>query len=136
MSDMLVSADQIDRMIGLQKLAEDLAAGYAKRSDRVDNTILVLSVVTSGALWAIAADVLPKPLRFAGAAISTVITILTIYMPTSGLRKKRKKAVVLHSEITRFLGRMRGQWVEHDEFWNTYKSFEAQLATLRYAQED
>jgi hypothetical protein len=133
---MPASADYIDRMIGLQDTAEAFAAKYAKRADGIDNTILVLSVVTSGALWAIAADVLPKPFGWAGAAISTVVTLLTIYMYASGLRKKRKKAVVLHTEITRFLGRMRGQGVNQEEFWDTYKSFEAQLATLQYGQED
>ena len=35
------------------------------------------------------------------------------------------EAVVLHTEITRYLGWMRAQSLEEDEFWLEYKSFEA-----------
>jgi hypothetical protein len=35
------------------------------------------------------------------------------------------EAVVLQTEITRYLGWMRAQSVEEDEFWLEYKSFEA-----------
>jgi hypothetical protein len=36
-----------------------------------------------------------------------------------------QEAVVLHTEMTRYLGWMRAQSVEEDEFWLEYKSFEA-----------
>lgn len=133
---MPLPADAVARVITLQEQAEGFAAKYAKRADGIDNAILIFSVVTSGAMWALAADVLSKLLGWVGAAISTIVTLLTIYMYASGLRKKRKKAVVIHSEITRFLGRLRGQTVEQDEYWDTYKGFEAELTTLRYGQED
>jgi hypothetical protein len=127
----------VNKVMELQESAERFAAMYARRANAIDMTIIVLSVITSGAMWALAADVLPKILGWVGAAISTLVTFLTLYMYASGLQKKRKKALVLYTEITQCLGRIRGaQNIADDEFWETYKRFEANLTSLQYGQED
>jgi hypothetical protein len=127
----------VTRLIELQNSAEECVAKYARTADAIELTIIVLSVVTSGAVWALAADALPKQFGWAGAAISTIVTFLTIYMYASGLQKKRKKALVLHAEITRYLGVIRGiAVIPSDEFWQTYKGFEARLTALKFERED
>jgi hypothetical protein len=127
----------VERLIAQQSRAEQYVARYAKRADRIELTIIILSVVTSGAVWALAADALPKQFGWAGAAISTIVSFLTIYMYASGLQKKRKRALVVYTEITEFIGHVRGaQFLDESEFWDTYKKFEAELTKLRFERED
>jgi hypothetical protein len=127
----------INKMIELQDSAEKYVAKYARMADAIEVTVIILSVVTSGGLWALAADALPKQLGWGGAAISTVVTFLTIYMYASGLQKKRKKALVVHAEITRYLGQIRGAAsIADDDFWQTYKDFEGRLVALKFEREE
>ena len=60
----------IGKMIELQNLAEFEASKYANLADRIELMILVLSVNTSGGLWALAMDALPKQFEWQGAGIS------------------------------------------------------------------
>lgn len=118
----------IDMLVALQNSAEQCASRYATLADRIELLVLALSVITSGAVWALAADALPKQFGWIGAIISTVVTFLTIYMYSSGLQKKRKRAIVLSEEITEYLGERRGDpYLNQNEFWIRYKAFEKTL---------
>lgn len=127
----------VEEMIKLQNSAEQAASHYAKLANRIELTVLALSVLTSGAVWALAADALPKPLGWAGAVISTVVTFLTFYMYSSGIQQKRKRAIVVYEDITEYLGELRGKpYPEPNEFWVRYKAFERSLSKLKLEKPD
>jgi hypothetical protein len=135
---MVSSGDvRVQRMNELQIAAHRFLSRTARIATWIEMIILVLSVATSGALWALAADALPKSFGWVGAAVSTVVTFLTIYTYSSGIQQKRKKALVLVTEITQYLGVLRSApLIPDEEFWNTYKRFENGLTELKYSRED
>ena len=95
-------------LIKLYTEAEELKTRYASLAKRIDMNILVLSVMTTGAFWALLSDALPKPLGWVGAIISTVVTGLMLYMYTEGVQVKRKEAIFIFKEVGKFLGEARG----------------------------
>ncbi len=60
----------IEKMIERQNLAEIEASKYANLADPIELMILVLWVIKSRDLWALAADALPKQFGWQGAGIS------------------------------------------------------------------
>ena len=69
--------------------------------------------------------------------ISTVVTGLTIYMYSSAVQKKRKKAVIVYKEIGEFLGEVRGNpHLDEMEFWNKFKVYEGMVETIPSAKDD
>ena len=130
-------ADRIQIVSEVYRQAETLMQYYAKRADRLDGTNIALSVLTSGAFWALASDVAPKRLGWAGAVISTIVTFLTIYMYASGMQAKRKKAAFIFKEVGKFLGEVRGEpYMEDRDFWAKFKVYDALVRALRYEKED
>ncbi|MFZ1748030.1 MAG: hypothetical protein WBO24_18275 [Nitrospirales bacterium] len=114
-----------------QKLQE-----YASRGNTIENLVLVISVFTTSGLWLLAAQVIPQLTTWAGAVLSTINTGLVLYLYSSGVNKKRGKAISLHSDVSMFLAKMRGnQNFTEEEFWNTYKPLEHKIRTLGFERE-
>ena len=79
---------------------------------------------------------LPQPVMWAGAALSTLTTGLTLYLYSSGVKKKLQKAIDLHAEVSTFLARIRGNpQMADDEFWDAYKTLESRIRTLGFERE-
>jgi hypothetical protein len=98
--------------------------------------ILVISVITSGGLWLLAAHVLPQAVEWAGAALSTLTTGLALYMYSSGVNKKRQKAIDLHAKVGRFLGQIRGNPdMREEDFWENFKLLEHEVFILDLARD-
>ena len=117
---------------GLYQEIDPLVTKYSSRARTIETTILLLSGVTSGAFWALASDALGKSGGYAGAAISTAVTILTIYMYSSGLNRKRKTALIIFAEVGQFMATVRtDQNLSDMAFWDRYKSFEARIRKLK-----
>ena len=98
-----------------------------------------MALVEPGAmsLWALASDALPKLLGWIGAVISTIVTGLTIYMHTSAVNHKRKKAQLVTDDLGKFVAEVRTNPQLSDvEYWRSYKFFEAKIRELRYARGD
>jgi hypothetical protein len=122
---------------GLYDQIQPLVKKYASRSDFIEVTILVFSVLTSGAFWALISDTIPKAMGYAGAAVSTVVTFLTIYMYSSGLNTKRKTAIFIFKEIGKFMADVRASAsMSEQEFWTKYKPFEGMIMDLQYRRVD
>jgi len=129
-------AADIDTLMHLYDEADELKRRYANLADRIEMLVLALSVATSGAFWALASDSAPKALGWVGAAISTVVTGLTLYMYTSGVQSKRKKAIFVYREIGKFLGEARGNPnMDGSDFWSRYKVYEGMVRTIPYEKE-
>jgi hypothetical protein len=122
--------------IPLYQSLEEQLAKFSRYGNIIENTILIISVITSGGLWLLAAQVLPQATTWAGAALSTLTTSLTLYLNSSGVNKKRKKAIELHSEVSIFLARIRSNPNMTDsEFWDTYKPLQHKVRTLGFERE-
>ncbi len=52
---------------------------FTRRNDRIEFTILILTVRTTGALWLLISQSLEHAAARAGAVISTIVTGFTIY---------------------------------------------------------
>jgi hypothetical protein len=123
--------------IDLYNEIERLLRNFARAGNLLDNSILILSVLTAGAFWALASDALPKIVGWVGAVISTLVTGLTIYMYASGIQRKRKKAQVIFSEMGKFIAHVRSSPNMSDhEFWAGYKFFEAMVNDLKFGRGD
>lgn len=137
MANVAIEDWRVQQSIGLYNEAEELLRRFAGRGNLLDNAILVLSVLTSGAFWALASDALPKLLGWIGAVISTIVTGLTIYMHTSAVNHKRKKAQLVTDDLGKFVAEVRTNPQLSDvEYWRSYKFFEAKIRELRYARGD
>jgi len=131
------ATNRVETVSRLYNQAHELMQKYATIADRIEVVILVLSVLTSGAFWALASDLAPKPLGWVGAAISTVVTGLTIYMYASAVQKKRKTALFLFEEIGKYLGEVRGNpHLDEMEFWYRFKVYEGMVKSLPYKKEE
>ena len=119
--------------IKLYESLENQLSQLAGKANTIENVLLSISVVTSGGLWLLAVQVLPQTTTWAGAALSTLATGLTLYLYSSGVNKKRERAIDLHSEVSRFLARIRGNpKMEEGKFWESYKLLEHKIRTLCY----
>jgi hypothetical protein len=128
---------RVQMTVSLYNEVAQLLQNYARMGNLLDNSILILSVLTSGAFWALASDALSKVFGWIGAVISTVVTGLTIYMYTSGVQRKRKKAQMIFTEIGNFIVKVRSQPdMTEQEFWTGYKFFEAAVAYLKTGRGD
>jgi hypothetical protein len=128
--------DRVNMTIKLYDDLEQLLSRFAGRANMIENVILMISVVTSGGLWLLAAQVIPQPVTWAGAAFSTLTTGLTLYLYSSGVNKKRQRAIALHADVSRFLARIRGNPnMPESEFWDAYKPLEHEIRTLAFQRE-
>jgi hypothetical protein len=136
-ADVAIQSSRVQQTMDLYNEIERLLRNYARAGNLLDNSILILSVLTSGAFWALASDALPKVVGWIGAVISTLVTGLTIYMYTSGVQRKRKKAQAILSELGKFIARVRSSPnMSENEFWAGYKFFEAVVTDLKFGRGD
>ncbi|AWB58199.1 hypothetical protein [Colwellia sp. Arc7-D] len=131
-----MSQQYLDSTISLYAKIELQLKYFANRGNAIQNTLLVIGVLTSGGLWLLVAQVLPQVLMWLGAIFSTLTTGLTLYMYSSGVNKKRQKAIELHSEVSDLLGKIRGNpKLTDNEFWPIYKDLEHKIDTLMFGLE-
>jgi hypothetical protein len=121
------------RADGLHDRVKALVQSYARRAEMIDLIVIVISCVTSGALWALVADLLPRSLGYAGAALSTLVTILSFYTYSSGLARKRGSALGLLDDVNLFLADLRSNPAMSDQdYWASYKGIENRYNRLQF----
>jgi len=135
-SPVLDSDNRLNDLLGYYHTVHDLIRSYATKADRIDNTILVLSVLVSGAFWLLASQAVPQAIAWAGATVSTVVTGLTIYLYASGLNRRRKKAHELYTDIGQFIAKYRADHGMSDkEYWDKVKRIESEIEGLKFGRE-
>ena len=111
-----------------------LIESLSKQLRLINNTILVLSVVTTGGLWMLITGALPDYALWVGAIISTVVTGLTLYLKSSGMEAKKRKALAAYGQMSEFIGNVRGGAIKPgtEEFWIKIKMFQNELVQIDY----
>jgi hypothetical protein len=117
--------DELDRLI----------RSYAKQNDYVDYAILVLSTVTTGAIWLLVGQILPIAAAWVGAIISTVVTVLTILSLTVGFSRKRRQAIDLREDISRFVAEQQMRNFRSDFFWPKHSKYKHELVRLIHGRD-
>jgi hypothetical protein len=131
-----VSDAKLNDLLSYYHTVQDLIKAYATKANRIDSAILILSVVTSGALWLLASQVVPQVTAWVGAIISTVVTGLTIYLYASGLNRRRKTAHELYTDIGKFIAQYRATpGMSESDYWNAVKGFESAIEDLKFGRD-
>ena len=102
---LLEEADAADQ----QELYEALSARYRqveqeitrhqKANRRIELTVLIISVVTSGTLWTLLTQSLPSVAAWVGAISSTLVALFTAYQSSLGPKQKIEPLLKLYSQI-------------------------------------
>lgn len=127
---------RLETTLHLYSKVEALVAGTATLAKRLDFGVLVLSVLTSGSLWLLISDVLPKSTLWFGAIASSLTTGITLYMSTTGINRTRSRALALHGRVAKLLARVRAGSIEDGDFWDEYKNLEHEFTECQYARSD
>ena len=126
---------RMKRVHALYNQVGEYADRWAKQAKIIEISNLILTILTSGAFWALASDALPKPVGWIGAVISTVTTFLAIYLLSSGLNMKTKSALRLHSKVGTFLAEIYATPdYSESKYWNNLRLFENEIRRLKLSK--
>lgn len=127
--------ERLTKALELYEQLEGLIVRTANRADLLRNSVLVLSVITSGSLWLLISETLPKGALWFGAIASTVVTIVTLYLASAGVNRMREQALTLHTAVARFIAEIRSRPLMGEaEFWDRYKAIEDDIFRLRHGR--
>jgi hypothetical protein len=91
-------------------------------------TVLAMSALTSGALWILVGLALPVTGSWVGAALSTLVTALTLYQLTVGPGREVEQLNDLYEQLGRSLAHV---WIDpHNFSWHQFKGFESRYVKL------
>jgi len=126
-----VREQRLSSALELYHQVADILARAASLATKLQLAVLILSVVTSGSLWLLLSKAVPEATLWFGAIVSTVTTGLTLYLKSSGLNKKRTKALDLYRDLGQFLAEVRAsETLDDTRFWDEYKKYEGQDGRL------
>ena len=112
----------------------DILGRFSNRRKLCGALVLVLSVLTSGALWLLVGEAVPKPALWAGAVMSTLTTGITLYVYSSGMLQTIASSLALYRSIGKFLACVRSEAIPESEYWDKVKGFEFELEKIRSGQ--
>ena len=120
--------DGIARLVAMHRLIADRIRA-ASRTDRLlQMAVLFISALTSGALWILVGVALPIIGTWVGAALSSVVTALTLYQLSVGPGREVEQLNDLHEQLGRSLAHV---WSDHHSFsWHHFKGFESRYVKL------
>jgi len=98
---------------------------------KLEKTVLIISTLTSGALWTLIATQFENAAAWVGAIFTTIATGITIYQSSIGPNKTNVLAQSLYEEIGEYLAGLASA-VDFDsfEFRDTARKFEAKLRKI------
>jgi hypothetical protein len=128
------SNQRLQRVLALYEEVEAIVGRYSSRRKICSAVILFLSVITSGALWLLLGNLAPHATLWLGAIASTITTVITLYVYSSGMIQTIANSLTLYKTIGRFVARLRSEPLSDGEYWDRVKGFEFELQKLRAGQ--
>ena len=115
--------DAMAILIAMHRLITQKRTTVAAANYRVKITLLVMSALTTGALWIYLGGAIPEVTKWIGAVFSTIVSGLTIFQLTIGPERHLQQLDDLYSEFGRSLAHAR----EHPAnfSWHGFKHLEA-----------
>lgn len=105
----------------------EISVGARKRHRNTERFILVLSTLTSGALWVLIAFKYASIAAWVGAAASTLLSGLALYQATLGPAHEVPGAAKLYRDVGQYLAELASQPFDEGVFRETVADFEARL---------
>ena len=135
MNTVAKNAWMIENTMGLLQQIQGLIHPWSRRIKILSFVSLVLSVLTSGALWLLLSDVVPIQTLWFGAIASTITTLIFAYIKGFAVERQRDQALDIHDDILKFLARLRAT-PDYSEkrFWDEYKAIEARMYRLQHGE--
>jgi hypothetical protein len=124
--------DGLNILLDELKKADDFISVKNRRLNLIEKTLMIFSVITSGALWLLIGDVFGKVMIWIGAVISTVATGLTIYMEMSQLKRDKNDCLRVKGKMMDFLAEIRSGRMNDDvdRFWRDLKRLQTDLDNI------
>ena len=122
---------QLQTVLESYHAVREILRRFSARRKLCGVSVLILSVLTSGALWLLVGETLPKAILWLGAVLSTLTTAITSYVYWSGMLQTIASSLALYKVIGKFLVRLRSEAVPDNEYWEKVKSFEFELERLQ-----
>jgi hypothetical protein len=126
--------DQLKAVLVLYDQVAEILRRFSTRRRLYGLSVLVLSVLTSGALWLLVGQIVPKTILWLGALASTATTAITLYIYSSGMIQTIAISLTLYRSIGKFVAQLRSEPVSQADYWDKLKGFEFQLERLRTGQ--
>ena len=111
---------------------DGLITSYVRAHDVIEYSTLILSVITTGAIWLLVGEILPHIASWGGALVSSAVTVLTIYSLTVGFSAKRRSALELRTVVSRFVGDQERTGFRSQYFPDELESLRNEYVTLKY----
>jgi hypothetical protein len=116
--------EQLSRLYG--RAQKDLR--QARKADRaIDLLILLLSVITAGALWSLVSNSAPAVSSWIGAICASVVSLLSGVQNTIGPKKKLEQLQPKFQSLAVALGRFRDG---RPAGWSDFKHYLAEMESL------
>ncbi len=104
----------------------------SRRGKTVETLGLLISILTTGTLWMLISEAIPRVVLWFGALASSVTTALNIVPFFRDFPKKRMEALTLCQEIGQFIAAVRAsEDVLSEDYWASLKRFETKIADLK-----
>ena len=118
--------EALDALLNMYQKASQFSVGLSRSIRRLEISIITLSAVTTGSLWAAIGKISPEITTWLGAILATLLTILAMYKKAFNPEKRYKDALALYGDIGRELANVRTNF-DYYQFWGTYKELQVRL---------
>ena len=118
--------------VRLYSQVADVVEAVSKTKRTLFNVALVFSTATSGALWVLVTNRAPVFTAYVGAGVSTVTTLIMLYLYSGNFDHRRRMALELYEEIGALIARIRSTApLSNTDFWAAFKKLEARVLDAR-----
>ncbi len=122
----------IERLMNLYDDTYRILQQSSRRGKMVETLGLLISILTTGTLWMLITEAIPRVVLWFGAFASSVTTAPSIVPIFRDFPKKRMEALTLYQEIGQFIAAVRAsQDVLSEDYWASLKRFETKIADLK-----
>jgi hypothetical protein len=122
----------IEMMNNLHGKVGGIVESSSKASRKIEILLLIVSILTSGALWILLSISLSKLTLWVGAIFSTITSGLNIFQIAFGPKKEFNESLNLYRDIGNELAHMRAsKEIDETRFWDQYKAFETRKIQIK-----
>jgi hypothetical protein len=108
----------------------EISVASRRRRRNLERVLLVVSTLTSGALWVLIAGRFQNVAAWVGAAASTLVSGLTLYQATLGPGREVPGAEQLYQDVGKYLASLASKPFDEADFRESVAGFESRLRRI------
>lgn len=129
--------EAINSMTSLSRDMRQAISRTARQNRQIETVILVLTVLTSGALWVLISQSFEKFAAWSGATISTIVLGLMLYQRTQGPNQNLEKLVEMQKKVDDLIIMLRsGKRYDPVDYQRRSKEIVNQAIVQKYQNRD